>query len=53
MIAARLGGIIGNIIIATLLDIYCPTPIMIVSFLLMSGGSLSLLLPNTTKAPLS
>ncbi|XP_050313387.1 synaptic vesicle glycoprotein 2B isoform X1 [Anthonomus grandis grandis] len=52
MVAARLGGIIGNIVIATLLDMYCPAPTFIVAALLISGGLLCLLLPNTTKEPL-
>lgn len=36
MVAARFGGIIGNIVIATLLDMYCPAPTFIVAFLLIS-----------------
>ncbi|KAL1139312.1 hypothetical protein AAG570_006298 [Ranatra chinensis] len=35
MVAARLGGIIGNILIATLLDKYCPAPTFIVAALLI------------------
>lgn len=35
MVAARLGGIIGNIVIATLLDMYCPAPTFIVAGLLI------------------
>jgi VNT family MFS transporter (synaptic vesicle glycoprotein 2) len=35
MVAARLGGIIGNIVIATLLDMYCPAPTFIVAALLI------------------
>lgn len=35
MVAARLGGIIGNIVIAALLDIYCPLPTYIVAGLLI------------------
>lgn len=49
MVAARLGGIIGNIIIATLLDMYCPAPTFLVAILLAGGGMLCLLLPNTTQ----
>lgn len=52
MVAARLGGIIGNIVIATLLDLYCPAPTFIVAGLLICGGLLCLLLPNTTREPL-
>lgn len=53
MVAARLGGIIGNIVIAMLLDTYCPAPTFIVAALLIGGGMLCLFLPNTTRAPLS
>ncbi|XP_017771486.1 PREDICTED: synaptic vesicle glycoprotein 2B [Nicrophorus vespilloides] len=53
MVAARLGGIIGNIVIATLLDLYCPAPTFIVAALLIGGGLLCLFLPNTTREPLS
>lgn len=52
MVAARLGGIIGNIVIATLLDTYCPAPTFIVAALLICGGLLCLFLPNTTREPL-
>nr|XP_022914695.1 synaptic vesicle glycoprotein 2B [Onthophagus taurus] len=52
MVSARLGGIIGNIVIATLLDMYCPAPTFIVAFLLAGGGLLSLFLPNTTRTDL-
>ncbi|OXU22761.1 hypothetical protein TSAR_004124 [Trichomalopsis sarcophagae] len=53
MVAARLGGIIGNIVIAQLLDLYCPLPTFIVAALLIGGGLLCLFLPNTTREPLS
>ncbi|XP_028145548.1 synaptic vesicle glycoprotein 2B [Diabrotica virgifera virgifera] len=52
MVAARLGGIIGNIVIAQLLDLYCPAPTFIVTGLLIGGGLLCLFLPNTTQKPL-
>lgn len=39
MIAARLGGIIGNIVIATLLDMYCPAPTFIIAVLLIGQNS--------------
>jgi len=52
MVAARLGGIIGNVVIATLLDLYCPAPTFIVAGLLICGGLLCLFLPNTTREPL-
>lgn len=72
MVAARLGGIIGNgnflnfipiffmlissfilVVIATLLDTYCPAPTFIVAVLLAGGGLMCLFLPNTTRKALS
>lgn len=53
MVAARLGGIIGNVVIATLLDMYCPAPTFIVAVLLAGGGLMCLMLPNTTRKDLS
>lgn len=53
MVAARLGGIIGNVVIAALLDSYCPAPTFIVAVLLASGGLMCLFLPNTTRQALS
>jgi len=53
MVAARMGGIIGNIVIAQLLDQYCPAPTFIVAVLLMGGGLMCLLLPNTTRKELN
>ncbi|GBP07641.1 Synaptic vesicle glycoprotein 2B [Eumeta japonica] len=52
MVAARLGGIIGNVVIATLLDTYCPAPTFIVAALLAGGGLMCLFLPNTTRQAL-
>lgn len=52
MVAARLGGIIGNVVIATLLDTYCPAPTFIVAVLLAGGGLMCLYLPNTTRQAL-
>lgn len=53
MVAARLGGIIGNVVIASLLDTYCPAPTFIVAVLLAGGGLMCLFLPNTTRVALS
>ncbi|ALC48849.1 CG3168 [Drosophila busckii] len=53
MVAARLGGIIGNIVIAQLLDHFCPVPTFVVSGLLIGGGLMCLLLPNTTRKELN
>jgi len=53
MVFARLGGIIGNIVIAQLLDQYCPAPTFIVAVLLIGGGLMCLFLPNTTRKELS
>lgn len=52
MVAARLGGIIGNVVIAALLDSYCPAPTFIVAALLAGGGLMCLFLPNTTRQAL-
>ncbi|XP_055853980.1 synaptic vesicle glycoprotein 2B [Episyrphus balteatus] len=53
MVAARLGGIVGNVVIATLLDTFCPAPTFIVAALLIGGGLMCLLLPNTTRTSLN
>lgn len=53
MVAARMGGIIGNVVIASLLDTYCPAPTFIVAALLIGGGLMCLMLPNTTRTDLS
>lgn len=49
MVAARLGGIIGNIVIAALLDLYCPLPTYIVAVLLIgiSHYTFSIIVFNT------
>nr|CAD7411465.1 unnamed protein product [Timema poppensis] len=39
MVAARLGGIIGNVVIAQLLDMYCPAPTFIVAALLIGAAN--------------
>lgn len=51
--AARLGAILGNIAFGNLVDVACAVPILLVAALLIGGGLLGLLLPNTTKVPLS
>lgn len=53
MIAARMGGIIGNVVIATLLDQYCGYPTFVVAILLIGGGLMCLFLPNTTRKALN
>lgn len=53
MVAARMGGIIGNVVIATLLDQYCSFPTFIVAVLLIGGGLMCLFLPNTTRKALN
>lgn len=53
MVAARMGGIIGNVVIASLLDTYCPAPTFIVAALLIGGGLMCLMLPNTTRKALN
>jgi len=51
--AARLGAILGNEAFGQLLDSYCSIPIILVASLLIGGGLLGILLPNTTKQPLA
>lgn len=51
--AARLGAILGNIIFGFMLDVACAVPILLVAALLIGGGLLGLLLPNTSKEPLT
>jgi len=46
MVAARLGGIIGNIVIATLLDMYCPAPTFIVAALLIGKDHIAYIYSN-------
>jgi hypothetical protein len=41
------------VVIATLLDAYCPAPTFIVAILLAGGGLMCLFLPNTTRKALS
>lgn len=50
-VAARLGGIIGNIVIAALLDLYCPLPTYIVAVLLIgiSHYNFSIIVFNTLR----
>ncbi|XP_065572428.1 synaptic vesicle glycoprotein 2C-like isoform X1 [Artemia franciscana] len=50
--AARLGAILGNLLFGFLVDVACAVPIILVAVLLIGGGLLGLLLPNTTREPL-
>jgi len=51
--AARLGAILGNYVFGQLLETMCAVPILMVAGLLIGGGFLGLLLPNTTKTALT
>ena len=53
LVAARLGAILGNVVFGYLVETNCAIPILSVAALLISGGLVGLLLPNTTKTPLS
>lgn len=53
LVAARMGAILGNLAFGYLVDTNCAVPILLVAGLLISGGLVSLLLPNTTKTPLA
>jgi len=52
LVAARLGAICGNEIFGQLLGINCAIPIIMVAALMIAGGLLGLILPNTTRTPL-
>jgi len=51
--AARLGAMLGGLMFGLLLDVSCAVPILLVASLLVGGGLLGLLLPNTTREPLA
>jgi len=51
--AARFGAIMGNFTFGFLVDVACAVPILLVAVLLIGGGLLGLLLPNTTREPLT
>ncbi|TRY68645.1 hypothetical protein TCAL_07687 [Tigriopus californicus] len=53
LVAARLGAILGNVIFGYFLETNCAIPVLAVAILLVSGGLVSILLPNTTKTPLA
>jgi len=50
--SARIGAILGNLVFGYLVESHCAIPILMVASLLVGGGLLSILLPNTTKKPL-
>jgi len=50
--AARLGAILGNLVFGYFVETSCALPILMVSILLIGGGLLGLLLPNTTRQKL-
>ena len=49
LVPARLGAILGNIVFGFAIDVNCAIPILSVATLLVSGGLVGLLLPNTTR----
>ena len=51
--AARLGAIMGNVLFGYLVESNCAIPLVSVATLLVSGGLLGALLPNTTKQSLT
>jgi len=53
LVAARLGGFLGNLAFGYLVETHCAVPIILVAVLLVGGGLLSVLLPNTTQKPLA
>jgi len=50
--AARVGAILGNLMFGYLVEASCAVPIFMVAALLLGGGLLCILLPNTTNKPL-
>lgn len=50
--AGRLGAILANIVFGYLITVSCAVPILSVAVLLVSGGLVGLLLPNTTNTAL-
>eukprot|EP00092_Neocalanus_flemingeri_P032628 GFUD01035489.1.p1 GENE.GFUD01035489.1~~GFUD01035489.1.p1 ORF type:complete len:574 (-),score=164.16 GFUD01035489.1:136-1857(-) len=52
LVAARLGAILGNLVFGYLVESHCAVPILTVAGLLIGGGFMGLLLPNTTQKPL-
>jgi len=52
LVTARFGAFMGTITFGYLVDIACAVPILLVAALLIGGGLLGFLLPNTTNTPL-
>lgn len=52
LVAARLGAILGNLVFGYLVETHCSVPILMVAALLIGGGFMGLLLPNTTRKAL-
>jgi len=52
LVSARIGAILGNLVFGYLVETYCAIPILMVATLLIGGGLMSILLPNTTLKPL-
>ena len=50
--ASRFGAIMGNVLFGYLVESNCAIPLVSVSALLISGGLLGILLPNTTRQSL-
>ena len=50
--AARFGAILGNLVFGYFVETSCAVPIFAVATLLVGGGLMGLLLPNTTKKAL-
>ena len=49
----RVAAIMGNVVFGSLVDSNCAVPILLVSALLMAGGLVALLLPQTKQTELS
>lgn len=49
----RVGAITGNLVFGELVDANCAIPILLVSALLLAGGLVALLLPQTRQSELT
>lgn len=49
----RVAAITGNIVFGKMVDTNCAVPILLVSFLLLTAGLVSLLLPQTKQTELT
>lgn len=51
--AGRVAAIMGNMVFGNLVDTNCAVPVLLVSALLLTGGLVALLLPQTRQTELT